>query len=243
LLHYVNGVLKDVGKGTICQPKNPLMHNMPIRAGMFRVALVRPLKGCDGVDPPMQPHGAEEHYSLGGCVGWPLLWPKSQICLAKEEQRPAALAKKTWPPVFVAATKRHQQLAAHTSSPPPEHVDAAPNRGNDQADEIDGFLTTGANEGIYMPPLGDPASGGQQAGRPMSCTQRLRFGSGSQETPPEAVATQPNPANVFSPTTLHKAVDKQLKSAASVEEKLKSTAPVDEKKKGRKHSRSKKASS
>jgi hypothetical protein len=68
----VNGVLKDVGKGTICQPKNPLMHNMPIPVGMFRVALVRPFKGCNSVDPPMQPHEAEEHYSLGGCVGWPL---------------------------------------------------------------------------------------------------------------------------------------------------------------------------
>jgi hypothetical protein len=86
-------------------------------------------------------------------------------------------------------------------------MDAAPNRGDDQVDEIDSFLATGANEGIYMPPLGDPASHGQQAGRPMSCTQRLRFGGGSQETPPEAAATEPNPANIFSPTTLHKAVD------------------------------------
>jgi hypothetical protein len=178
LLHYVNGVLKDVGKGTICQPKNPLMHNMPIPASMFRVALVWHLKGCDGVDPPMQPHGAQEHYSLGGCIGWPLLWPKSQIRLAKEEQRTAALAKKTRPPVFITATKRHQQLAAHTPLPPPEYVEAAPNRGDDQVDEINGFLATGANEGIYMPPLGDPACRGQQAGRPMSCTQCLRFGGG-----------------------------------------------------------------
>jgi hypothetical protein len=145
--------------------------------------------------------------------------------------------------VFVAATKRYQQLAMHMPSHPPEHVDAAPNRGDDQGDEINGFLDTGANEGIYMPPLRDPASRGQQADRPMSCTQRLRFGSGSQETPLEATATQPNPANVISPTTLHKAVDEQLKSAAPVDDKLKSTAPVDEKKKGRKHSRSKKASS
>jgi hypothetical protein len=61
--------------------------------------------------------------------------------------------------------------------------------------------------------------------------------------PPEAAATQPNPANVISPTTLHKAVDEQLKSAALVPDKLQSTAPVDEKKKGQKHSRSKKASS
>jgi hypothetical protein len=73
--------------------------------------------------------------------------------------------------------------------------------------------------------------------------QRLRFSDGSQETPPEAAATQPNPANVISPTTLHKAVDEQLKSAAPVPDKLQSTAPVEEKKKGQKHSRSKKASS
>jgi hypothetical protein len=217
-------MLKDVGKGTICQPKNPLIHNMPIPAGMFRVALVWPMKGYDGVDPPMQPHRAKEHYSLGGWIGWPLLWPKSHICLAKEEQCPNALAKKTRPPVFVAATKRHQQLAAHTPSPPPEYVEAAPNHGDDQVDEIDGFLATRANEGIYMPPLGDPTSRGQQASRPMSCTQCLRFSGGSKETPPEAAATKPNPANVFSPTTLHKAVDEQLKSAAPVEEKLKSTA-------------------
>jgi hypothetical protein len=86
-------------------------------------------------------------------------------------------------------------------------VDAAPNHGDDQGDEIDGFLDTGANEGIYMPPIGDPVSRGQQAGRPLSCTQRLRFGDGSQETPPEAVATQPNLTNVTSPTTLHKVVN------------------------------------
>jgi hypothetical protein len=57
----------------------------------------------------------------------------------------------------------------------------------------------------------------------------------------EATATQPNPANVFSPITLHKVVDEQLKSTAPVDEKLKSVAPVDEKKKGQKHSQSKKA--
>jgi hypothetical protein len=32
-------------------------------------------------------------------------------------------------------------------------MEVAPNRDNDQVDEIDGFLATGANEGIYMPPL------------------------------------------------------------------------------------------
>jgi hypothetical protein len=77
---------------------------------------------------------------------------------------------------------------------------------------------------------------------PQQCTQHLRFDDGSQETPPEAAATQPNPTNVISPTTLHKAVDEQLKSAAPVPDKLQSIALVEEKKKkGRKHSRSKKA--
>jgi hypothetical protein len=146
--------------------------------------------------------------------------------------------------MFVAATKRYQQLATDTPPPPPEYVEAAPNRGDDQVDEIDGFLATGTTEGIYMPPLGDPASHGQQAGRPMSCMQRLWFGNGSQETPPgEAAATQPNPANIFSPTILHNMVDEQLKSDAPVEEKLKSVASIDENKKGQKHSQSKKASS
>jgi hypothetical protein len=61
--------------------------------------------------------------------------------------------------------------------------------------------------------------------------------------PPKAIATQPNPANVISPTTLHKAVNEQLKSAAPVLDKLQSIAPIEGKKKGWKHSRSKKASS
>jgi hypothetical protein len=51
--------------------------------------------------------------------------------------------------------------------------------------------------------------------------------------PLKATATQPNPANIISPTTLHKAIDEQLKSAAPVPDKLQSTAPVEEKKKGR----------
>jgi hypothetical protein len=94
--------------------------------------------------------------------------------------------------------------------------DAPPNRGDDPHNEIDGFLDIRANEEIYMPSLRDPASRGQQAGRPLSCTQRLRFGNGSQETPLEAASTQPNPANIISPTTLHKAVDEQLKSTTPV---------------------------
>lgn len=129
-------------------------------------------------------------------------------------------------PLVVANTKRHQQLAAHTPSPQPDDVEVAP---EDDAD-IGGYLNTNAmaTDGFYMPPLGEPASRGQQAGRPLSCTQRLQFG-GSQETP-EGDAGGPPPV-IISPTTLHKVTGEQLGSAD----------PVD-KKKGRKHSRSKKGS-
>ena len=167
-LHHVDGVLKDVGKGSIVQPKGLMMHNKPIPAGWFQVRLVRAFKGCERIDPPRQPEGAEEHKDLDGCCGWPLLWPKTQIRLAKEA--PAA-APKVHPPLIVANTKRHKQLAAHTPSPQPNDVEVAP---KDDVD-IDNYLNTNAmaTDGFYMPPLGEPASRGQQAGRPLSCTQRL----------------------------------------------------------------------
>lgn len=77
MLQYVDGMLKDVAKGSIVQPKMLMMHNKPVPAGMFRVTLVRMLKDCDDIDPPNQPEGADEHKTLRGCYGWPLLWPKS----------------------------------------------------------------------------------------------------------------------------------------------------------------------
>ena len=96
--------------------------------------------------------------------------------------------------------------------------------------DVDNYLNTNAmaTDGFYMPPLGEPACRGQQAGRPLSCTQRLQFG-GSQETP-EGDAGGPPPV-IISPNTLHKAAGEQLAGSAY---------PVD--KKGRKHSRSKKGS-
>ena len=166
--HHVDGVLKDVGKGSIVQPKGLMMHNKPIPTGWFRVRLVRDCKGCKRIDPPRQPEGAEEHKDLDGCCGWPLLWPKTQIRLAKEAP---ATAPKVHPPLIVANTKRHKQLAAHTPSPQPNNVEVAP---KDDVDS-DNYLKTNAmaTNGFYMPPLGEPASRGQQAGRPLSCTQRL----------------------------------------------------------------------
>ena len=117
LLHKVDGVLRDVGKGTIIQPKGLMMHNKPIPAGWFRVKVVRALKGFERIDPPRQPEGAEEHKDLEGCYGWPMLWPKMQILLAKDDKARATAPKKV--PLVVANTALHKALAAHTPSPQP----------------------------------------------------------------------------------------------------------------------------
>ena len=69
MLHKVDDVLKDIGKGAIVQPKGLMMHGKPIPAGWFRVKLARALKGFERIDPPRQPEGAEEHKDLEGCYG------------------------------------------------------------------------------------------------------------------------------------------------------------------------------
>lgn len=94
-------------------------------------------------------------------------------------------------------------------------------------------------DGFYMPPIGEPASRGQQPGRPMSCMQGLHFGGAyDQETPPcDTAGPQPNLTVIISPTTLHKVSEEQLGRSTNPVEAAKKP------KKGRKHSRSKKASS
>ena len=114
--------------------------------------------------------------------------------------------------MFVPTTKRHQQLIAHTPSPQPEDVHQdTPHVANDE-DDVDGYLNTTGTDGFYMPPIGEPASRGQQPGHPMSCTQRLQFGGTyDQETPlDDAAGPQTNSTVIISPTTLHKAVEEQL---------------------------------
>jgi hypothetical protein len=82
----VDGELKDVAKGTIIQPNNTIMHHKEMVSEVFKVRLAQVLPGCENMDPPTQPQGADEHKTLAGCFGWVLTWPKTQIRLVKEQQ-------------------------------------------------------------------------------------------------------------------------------------------------------------
>jgi hypothetical protein len=148
-LHFVDGELKDVAKGTIFLPNSTIMHHKEMVSEVFKVRLARVLSGCEDMDPPTQPQGADKHKTLEGCFGWVLTWPKTQIRLVKEQQvtqpppRMPCLEKVTEPPpclapvtepaspcmaplpqrpqqVISANTSRHQKLlAAALLQPPP----------------------------------------------------------------------------------------------------------------------------
>lgn len=74
LLHKVpGGELKDVATGKLIQPANCTMHNKPMDDAVRRVELGRVLGGCKDMDPPMQPPGADDHLTLEGCHGYPMI--------------------------------------------------------------------------------------------------------------------------------------------------------------------------
>jgi hypothetical protein len=52
LLHFVDGELKDVAKGTIIQPARTIMHHKEMVDAVFKVWLARVLPGCKDMDPP-----------------------------------------------------------------------------------------------------------------------------------------------------------------------------------------------
>ena len=90
LLHFMDGELIDVAKARIVQPGNPVFHGNPMPPTVYRVQLVRVLRGCDDLLPPFRPSGADEDdvMTLSACVSWPLLWPKSQIRLGAGDTTP-----------------------------------------------------------------------------------------------------------------------------------------------------------
>jgi hypothetical protein len=57
LLHYVDGMLKDVATGSIMHPGNKMFHGRPRPSNMLRVQVAWTLRGCDHVMPPFQPEG------------------------------------------------------------------------------------------------------------------------------------------------------------------------------------------
>jgi hypothetical protein len=99
LLHFVDGELIDVTKAEIVKPGNRVFHGNPMPPTVYRVQLVRVLRGCDHLLPPYRPAGADEDdvMTLGACFNWPLLWPKSQIRLGAWDTTP-----QTTPPVVPA---------------------------------------------------------------------------------------------------------------------------------------------
>ena len=101
LLHFMNDEMVDVAKGKIIQPGNPVFHGKPMPPTVYRVQLVRVLRGCDDLLPPYRPPGADEDYvmTLSACISWPMLWPKSQIRLGAGDTTP-----QTRPPVMPTAS-------------------------------------------------------------------------------------------------------------------------------------------
>ena len=62
LLHCApGGELKDVATGMIIQPKSTTLHTVAMDANVLKVTLGRVLPGCEDMDPPRQPPGADEH--------------------------------------------------------------------------------------------------------------------------------------------------------------------------------------
>src|SRR4051812_24719081 len=103
------------------------MHKNAMDDAVMRVRISRVLPGCDDMDPPFQPQGADKHKTLAEFHGWPLTWPKTQVRLmghlsATSIVRPpprippvTGATSIVWPPprkppVIVATTSRHQQL-------------------------------------------------------------------------------------------------------------------------------------
>ena len=65
LLHCApGGELKDVATGMIIQPKSTTLHTVAMDANVLKVTLGRVLPGCEDMDPPIQPEGADERLTL-----------------------------------------------------------------------------------------------------------------------------------------------------------------------------------
>ena len=70
LLHFVDGELIDVTKARIIQPGSRVFRGTLMRPTVYRVQLVRVLRGCDDLLPPYRPPGAGEDdvMTLSACL-------------------------------------------------------------------------------------------------------------------------------------------------------------------------------
>jgi hypothetical protein len=109
------------------------------------------------------------------------------------------------------STKRKVRQEAASHPPPPNFQDMAPLDGNNDDDDIDAYINTGAcSQDMYMPHMDEEAfhTHGDQLDHPTTVTQRLTFtGFSLQDTPSEAGnPAQVKPATIFSPNTLYKTI-------------------------------------
>lgn len=206
LLHYVNNELKDVAKGHIISPGNRMYHNKPLPPELCKVILDVVLPGFDDVDPPIQPHGADEHLPLGQCFRWTMAWPKSQIRLGTGGTTP-----RETPPIVTAPS--HGKKVAMQPSSAPRHVAADPGmnmaQDPDDVDIADFIDDHGYTDDHFMPPFEETYLAKEcrdQVGpaEKANCNKRL---FSSQETPPVAAFTETQTDKgrfIFSPNTLHR---------------------------------------
>ncbi|KAK1668664.1 hypothetical protein QYE76_056823 [Lolium multiflorum] len=221
LLHCApGGELKDVATGMIIQPKSTTLHTVAMDANVLKVTLGRVLPGCEDMDPPIQPEGADEHLTLENCHGY-------TMPIVRPPPRRAA------PPVVTATTSRHKKLLGESlPQPPPAEpkgkaaapLSPIPSPNEDDIDDdgpvdVDAYLNTGADiDDLYMAGADEEAYRvrDEPAGPPKATKQRLVFRGFSQETPPAADTQEPTAANIFSPNTLINKVNEQFEASGPV---------------------------
>lgn len=243
LLHCApGGELKDVATGMIIQPKSTTLHTVAMDANVLKVTLGRVLPGCEDMDPPIQPEGADEHLTLENCHGYTMVWPKTQIRLGGRSTGASSIirqpivrppARRAAPPVVTATTSRHKKLLGESlPQPPPAEpkgkaaapLSPIPSPNEDDIDDdgpvdVDAYLNTGADiDDLYMAGADEEAyrARDEPAGPPKATKQRLVFRGFSQETPPAADTQEPTAANIFSPNTLINKVNEQFEASGAV---------------------------
>ena len=190
LLHYVDGELKDVAKGSIIEPKKRVSHTVEMDNSLFTVSIARVLPGFESLAPPFQPEDADgSQMGLGDCKTWTLLWPKSQIRVDDDTTPEKTPPLGPAPPCHLRTTTQVEPLALCQNKPEVRGL------GNVVADDpIDqDFLNDYANDADTSMP------DAEKKDRIVQCQKSLLFCS--QETPPTTF-TEPAKLDVLSPNTL-----------------------------------------
>lgn len=108
LLLKLANALKDVAKANIILPLNRVFHDSEMPHSVHRVEVLRPLPGCEELDPPNQPAGEDEELKVGQLKNRLLLWPKALIRLNPTTESVPSQDRVGIPPV-----DDHQEATAH----------------------------------------------------------------------------------------------------------------------------------